>query len=100
MAVNELSTLVGVVLAAVSTRRPQLLNAAGVQTANEEQLLDIVRGLLREVIDWEDYNRRVEFTMRCMEGDIRGMLGKCVAVRHGTPDAERDGFAAVSWEDD
>ena len=100
MSVTDESTLVGVVLAAVSTRRLQLLSAAGARTANEEQLLDIVRGLLRELIDWEDYNRRVEFTMRCMEGDIRGMLGKCVAVRHGTPDAKRDGFVPVSLEDE
>ena len=90
------TSMVALVLAAVGTRRPQLFNGVGVKTANEEQLIDIIRGLLSEVIDWEDYNRRVEFSLKCMEGDLLGSLRKCRGVREGEPDADGNGFTPAT----
>jgi hypothetical protein len=81
--VEQATAMVGLVRAAVTTRRPQLLHAVGCLTQNEYQLVDIVSLLLDEVMDWEDYNRRVDFTMKCIEGDLLGQMRKCKAVRQG-----------------
>ena len=89
--VEQATPMVGLVNAAVMTRRPQLLHAVGCLTQNEYQLVDIVSRLLHQVMDWEDYNRRVEFTMQCMEGDLLGQIRKCRAVRQGEA-SEGNGF--------
>lgn len=88
--------------AAVSNRRPQLF--AKPTTASEEALLDIIEDLLSQVMDWEDYNRRVEFVMRCMEGDLLGQIRKCRAVRQGEADDGNSysgsGFVPATQEDE
>jgi hypothetical protein len=97
MNVESASMLVVAVSAAVSTRRPMVLKCVDTlhPTENESQLVDIVSGLLRQVMDWEDYNRRVEFVMKCMEGDLRGQMKKCMAVRQGEAD-DGNGFVPAT----
>lgn len=94
-AVEIATSMINAVRGAVIARRPMLLSIAGPQTVNEAQLIEVVRDLLQQVMDWEDYNRRVEFTMRCMEGDLLGQLRKCKAVRNGEEALLGEGFEPV-----
>lgn len=98
--VEQAEPVVNAVRASVITRRTELLLCAGAKTPTEAQLIEIIRSLLIEVMDLEDYKRRVDFTMQCMEGDIKGFLGKVLAVRNGQPNQSGcGGFEPVPRDD-
>lgn len=100
--VEPVSAFASQAWAAVANRRPQLF--AKPTTASEETLLDLIEDLLAQVMDWEDYNRRVEFVMRCMEGDLLGQIRKCRSVRQGEADDGNSysgsGFVPAIQEDE
>lgn len=82
--------------AAVQTRRPQLLKAAASDRKSERQLLELIESLLQSVIVWEDYSRRVEFTMECLKGDAIGFMRKVSACQQGRATDKGDGFEPVN----
>lgn len=91
---------IGLIQSAVMTRRPALLMGAG-RTDEQKMIADIIINLICVVRDYEDYKRRVEFTMACMEGDCKGFLGKIKAVQYDQPNPSGDGFEkAPQTEDD
>jgi hypothetical protein len=93
-AVEIATSVVTAVHAAVITRRPVLLQVAGCRTETEAQLVDIIDKLLTKVMDLEDYQRRVDFVMECMTGDLLGQVRKCKSVRQGEPN-DGNGFVPV-----